>query len=165
MSYFIFVKNLDNIEGTCYKIAENELDLNNLNIHKDDYKIIEESQINFDLVKYGNKSISKYNNNIVTYVDAVINFKDVVFTVPETGEQKVAISAKIFLKEYIENFKKQIKLFTDNNKNHVLFSKWDNYYNQLNSLNLDSVEFPLNKSLEQYFKDQNLPSLNPLQLP
>jgi hypothetical protein len=165
MSYFIFGKNLDNIEGTFCKLAENELDLNNLNLHKDTYKIIEESQNNFDLVKYGNKAPLKYNNDIITYIDIDITFKDVIFINPKTGEQKVDTPAKFFLKEYIENFKKQIKLFTNNNKNHVLFSRWDNYYNQLNSLNLDSIEFPLNKSLEQYFKDQNLPSLNPLQLP
>jgi len=165
MSYFIFLKNSDNIEGTCFRIAENEFDLNNLNLNKDDYKIIEESQNNFDLVKYGNKTPLEYNNNIITYIDMDINFKDVIFTNPKTGEQKIDTPAKVFLEEYIENFKKQIKLFTNNNKNHVLFSKWDNYYNQLNSLNLDSIEFPLNKSLEQYFKDQNLPSLNPLQIP
>jgi hypothetical protein len=73
MSYFIFLKNLDNIEATLYKIAENEFDLNNLNIHKDDYKIIEDTQINFDLFKYGNKSIVKYNNNIVSYLDKIID--------------------------------------------------------------------------------------------
>ena len=47
----------------------------------------------------------------------------------------------------------------------ILFNNKLNQEKQLNSLNLDSIEFPLNKSLEQYFKDQNLPSLNPLQLP
>jgi hypothetical protein len=36
---------------------------------------------------------------------------------------------------------------------------------QLNNLNLDSITYPLNKSLEQYFNDLGQPSLNPLQIP
>jgi hypothetical protein len=165
MSYFIFTKDSDNVEGTLHKIAENQFELDNINIDKNSYKIIEDSQSNFDLVKYNNKSVSKYNNNIITYIDCEIFFKDFILTDSKTGEQTVGYTAKQFLKDYIEKVKYQIKQFTDNNKNHVLFSKWDNYYNQLNSLNLNSIEFPLNKSLEQYFKDQNLPSLNTLQIP
>jgi len=48
MSYFIFLKNSDNIEGTIYKIAENQSDLNNINITQSDYKIIQDSQENFN---------------------------------------------------------------------------------------------------------------------
>ena len=66
---------------------------------------------------------------------------------------------------YIDNLKYQIKNFTDNNPNHPLFSRWTNYYTQLNNLNLDSVTYPLNKSLEQYFDDLGQPSYNILQLP
>jgi hypothetical protein len=149
MSYFIFTKDADNIEGTICKIAENQFDLDNLNIDKNSHKIIEDSQSNFDLVKYSRKSVLKYNNNIITY----------------SGELEVNYTAKQFLKDYIESVTSKIKKFTDINKNHVLFSRWDNYFNQLNNLNLDNIEFPLNKSLEQYLKDQNLTSLNPLQIP
>jgi hypothetical protein len=148
MSYFIFIKNLDNIEGSLYKIAENESDLNNLNINKNDYKIIEDSQINFDLVKYGNKISIKYNNNTITYIDCINLFTE-----------------KKQLQNYIDNFKNIIKMFTDNNPSHPLLNRWNDYYNQVNSLNLDSITYPLNKSLEQYFKDQNQVSLNTLQLP
>ncbi len=64
MSFFIFTKNFDNIPGSfLYRIAENQDDLNNLNINQSDYKIIEDSQENFNAVKYGTKSINKYNNN------------------------------------------------------------------------------------------------------
>ena len=63
---------------------------------------------------------------------------------------------------YIRKMRKE---FLKNNKNHQLFNRWNNYYTQLNNLDLNSIEYPLNKSLEQYFKDQNLPSLNPLQIP
>ena len=147
MAYFIFTKDFENIEGSLYRIAENENDLNNLNISQSNYKIIEDSQSNFNLVKYGNKSASRYNNTI-TYSDLNISF-----------------AKKEELQNFVKNFKDQIKLFTDNNTNHQLLSRWNNYYNQLNTLNLDSITYPLNKSLEQYFNDLGQPSLNILQIP
>ena len=71
MAYFIFLKDLDNIYGTISRIAENESDLNNLNIIKTDYKIIENSQTNFDLVKYGTKYPSKYNNDNIIIISHI----------------------------------------------------------------------------------------------
>jgi hypothetical protein len=148
MSFFIFQRNSDNVEGAIYRIAENQSDLSNLNIIASDYKIIEDSQDNFNLVKYGNKFPEKYNGNNITYVDQIIAF-----------------TTKEELQGYVNNFKNEIKQFTNNNPNHPLFSRWNNYYNQLNDLNLDSIQYPLNNSLEQYFKDQSLPSFNILQVP
>ncbi len=148
MSYFIFGKNLDNISGTLYKIAENQSDLNNLNTTLSIYHIIEDSQSNFNLVKLGNKIADKYNNNTITYIDQTFLFDN-----------------KNDVQNYVNNLKKQIKQFTDNNPNHQLLSRWNDYYNQLNNLNLDSITYPLNKSLEQYFNDSGQPSYNILQLP
>jgi hypothetical protein len=147
MSYFIFLPNLDNIDGTLYRIAENESDFNNLNISKNSYKIIEDTQSNFDSIKYENK-LAKYNNNLIIYTDQTISFKN-----------------KEQLQQYVISFKNDIKKFTDNNPNHPLLSRWNDYSNQLSALNFDSITYPLNKSLEQYFKDQTQTSLNPLQLP
>jgi hypothetical protein len=148
MSYFIFGKNLDNIENTIYRIAENQSDLNNLNISQPNYKIIEDSQSNFNLVKFGNKLPNKYNNNVITYIDHAISFLD-----------------KKTLQNYVDNFKNEIKIFLNNNPNHPLFNRWNDYYSQLNNLNLDNITYPLNKSLEQYFNDAGQTSLNPLQIP
>lgn len=148
MAYFIFTKDLDNVENTLYRIAENESDLNNLNIIKTAYKIIEDSQINFNNVKYGNKYISKYDGNNIIYVD-----------------QSISYDKKETLLSYIINYKNFIKEFLNNNLNHPLYNRWDNYYNQLNNLNLNNISYPLNKSLEQYFSDLEQPSYNILQLP
>jgi hypothetical protein len=147
MYYFIFSKNLDGVDGTLYKIAENEYDLNNLNINTSDYKIIEDSKENFDAVKFNTKYLSKYNGNVVTFT-TYNNFFN-----------------KEDLQSYINNYKIKIKQFTDNNPNSPLLSRWSNYYNQLNNLNLDSITYPLEKSLEQYFNDLEQPSYNVLQLP
>lgn len=148
MAYFVFAKNLDNVSGDIYRIAENQSDLNNLNITKSVYNIIEDSEANFNLVKFGSKYIDKCINNNIIYIDLITLFNN-----------------KVQLQSYIDGFKKQIKEFTDNNINHPLFDRWNNYYNQLNNLNLDNISYPLNKSLEQYFSDLNQPSLNPLQIP
>jgi hypothetical protein len=148
MFYFIFGKNLDNISGTLYKIAENQSDLDNLNIDKSIYKIIEDTQINFENVKYSLKNVIKYSGQTITYSDVnPISFN------------------KNDLKNYINSFKEAIQQFLKNNTNHPFYNRWNNYYNQLNSLNLDSITYPLNKSLEQYFNDLGQPSYNILQLP
>ena len=148
MSYFIFIKNSDNVEGTLYRIAENESDLNNLVINKSDYKIIEDSQENFNAVKLNIKFPLKYTGNTITFINVINNYP-----------------IKTTLENEVNNFKNQIKQFTDNNLNHSSFSLWNNYYNQLNNLNLDNITYPLNKSLEQYFSDLSQPSLNSLQIP
>jgi hypothetical protein len=147
MAYFIFL-NQNNVEGTLYKIAETENDLNSLNIIKSDYKIIEDTQENFNAVKLGTKEAIKFNNNAINYVNLQIKY----------NEKKV-------LKEYIENYKIKIQQFKENNINNSSFNIWNNYYNQLNNLNLDNITYPLNKSLEQYFNDLNQTSFNILQLP
>jgi hypothetical protein len=148
MAYFIFAKNFDNLEGSIYRIAENQTDLNNLGIHQENYKIIEISQSDFDSVKYGAKLIIKYNNDAVTYQDHSYSFLK-----------------KEYLMADVDQFKHRIKNFLNNNANSPLYARWNDYYNQLNSLNINDIEFPLNKSLEQYFKDLGKPSLNILQLP
>lgn len=148
MVYFIFTKNSDNVENTLYKIAENQSDLNNLILDQSSYKIIEDSQNNFDAVKFGTKSISSYNGNTINYVDIDISF-------PE----------KKYLMSYMTDYKNKINLFLENNPNHPLFQKWSNYYTQLNNLNLDAINYPINTSLEKYFNNLSQSSLNPLQLP
>lgn len=146
MAYFIFTKNLDNVSGTLCFIAGNETDLNNLNINKQNYHIIEVSNEDFNSAKLGEKYVEKYNGNTITYLDTIQNFD------------------KNSLKKYIDNFKENIKNFLDLNKNHSTYNTWNNYLTQLNNLNLNSINYPLNKSLEKYFSDLGQPSLHPLQL-
>ena len=145
MSYFIFLKEANNIEGSFYKIAEN---LSDLNINQFDYKIIEVTQDNFNAVKFGTKIPLKYNNDLIIFENINSLIKDKV-------QLQIQIKDKIEL----------IKQFLDNNLNHPLFNQWNNYLNQLNNLNLDSITYPLNKSLEQYFNDLGQTSLSILQLP
>jgi hypothetical protein len=148
MAYFIFLKNSDNVDNTLYRIAEDENALNNLNINKNDYKIIQDTIENFNSVKFENKIALKYNNSTITYIDLTTTYSD-----------------RNALQTYINDCKQSIKDFLNNNPNHPLFNQWNNYYNQINNLNLNTIVFPLNKSLEQYFNDLGQPVLNILQLP
>jgi len=157
MAYFIFLKNSDNIEGTLSKIAENKSDLDNCNITQSDYKIIEDSQENFNLVKLNLKIASKYNGNTIVYLDIDPDISD--------KNNIIFFKDSILLNEYINGFKKLIKNFLDSNKNHSLYNKWNDYYSQLSNLDISTIQFPMKKTLEQHFQDLNLPSLNTLQLP
>lgn len=148
MAYFVFLKNSENLPEVLYRIAENQSDLNNLNIIKSDYKIIEDSQDNFNAVKLNNKTVSYYLNNIIYYEELINNFAD-----------------KIPLTNHVEETKKQVLSFLNNNKTHPSYTLWNNYYNQLNNLNLDTITYPLAKSLPQYFNDLGQLSLNTLQIP
>jgi len=148
MAYFIFTKDSDNLEGTCYQITENISDLNNLNIDQSNYKIIEDSIDNFNAVKYGTKDIVSYSGNIITFKSITSVYK-----------------TKQDLKGYIDEVIRFTSNFLKNNINHPQFNQFNNYSNQLKNLNLDNIVYPLNISLEQYFKDQNLPSFHTLQIP
>jgi hypothetical protein len=149
MPYFIFNKNQEDISGTFYRMAENESDLNNLNIEITKYNIIQESLENFNNVKFQIKFPISYN------ISNVINYENLnpLFTRKEN------------LEKIVNNLKQQINLFLENNQNHPLFDRWNSYYNQLNSLDLETINYPLTMSLEQYFNNLGQPSYSILQLP
>ena len=159
MAYFIFVKDLDNTSGTLSKIVENNSDLNSLNIVQSDYKIIEVSQENFNLVKFNKKNPLKYNGNDITYEDIsnIIN--------PSFPDLNGRFNTKDSLNKYVESLKKSIKTFLESNKQSLVFNRWNDYYNQLDSLDSNSITYPLYKSLEEYFSDLGQPSYSILQLP
>jgi hypothetical protein len=148
MSYFIFLKNSDGVENTFYKIAANEYDLNNLNININDYKIIQDSQENFNAVKYSTKQAISYSGNVITYANL----------------ERIFLEKKNLI-DYITNYKNEINNFLKINPTHPLFQQWNTYFTQLNNFNVNTITYPLNKSLEQYFNDLGQASLSPLQLP
>ena len=73
MAYFLFKKDSTNIEGTLFKIAANQSDLNNFNFDKSFYTILEDSDENFNAVRLKNKFIIKYtDNNTIVYSDTIV---------------------------------------------------------------------------------------------
>jgi hypothetical protein len=149
MAYFVFAKNLPNIYGTLYRIAENQSDLNNLNIIPSDYKIIEVSQDLFTQVKLNKISIHFYDNNDqINSTNTSVYFKN---------QQK--------LDNYLLDIKETIKIFLGGNKNHPQFNRWNDYYNQLINFDTSTVPYRIDVSFEEYLNNLSQPVFNILQLP
>ena len=140
MAYAIF--NKDSI----YAIADNENYLNNLNIIKSDYNILSISDENFNFVRLNQKFISLVNGSI-TYENIENSF------------------SKDSLTLYINQFTNKIKLFLNSNPNHLFFQLWKDYQTLLKNFDINSVQYPLNKSLEEYLEENGSVALNPLQVP
>jgi hypothetical protein len=162
MAYFIFKKDSANIEGTLFKIAANQSDLNNINFDKNSYTILEDSNENFNNIRLNNKYIVKYTDtNTIVYSDAIVWKQD-----------------RNRFKQIINQNRSLINAFLESNPNHPLFSKWNTHFNLLSGLNVDTiipidptkqstppVEIYLTKSLEQYIEDTYGNALSTLQLP
>ena len=149
MSYFIFLKNSPNINGTLYRIAANDTDLNNLNIDKSSYNIITDTNVNFQSVQLRTiDPVSYDNNNVINYQPLQITF-----------------SQKNILDDYIKNYYNLIDNFIQSNPSSPVLSIWQTYQTQLITTNTSIITYPLNMSLEQYYQSKNLTFLNPLQIP
>jgi hypothetical protein len=146
MAYYVFSK--ENITSI-YRIIENSNELNSYNLIPNAYHILEDSnQQNFlDCVL--NKKHPVGSENIVTYIDIY----------PISYKNKEELDKDVLI------FKQNIKAFLNNNPNNLLFNKWNDYYNQLSSLNTNNIKYPLESSIEQYFNNQNQPFLHTLQIP
>jgi hypothetical protein len=152
MAYFIFNPNLPDVNGTLYRIAANDVDLNNLNIDKTLYNIITDTDVNFTNVQLGTQIIVSYSStNVITYSQV------------QTGN--IDFKTSTDLNNYIKNYSTSINLFVENNPSNPWLSTWISYNTQLLNTNVTNMTYPMTISLEQYYKNNNLPVLNPLQLP
>lgn len=129
-----------------YALADNENYLNNLNIIKSDYNIFPISNENFNFLRLNQKYISFVNGQIV-YENLIHNF------------------TKETLTNYVKSFIRRIDEFLKANPNHLFFQLWKDYDTLLKSLNLNNIQYPLNKSLEEYLEQNGSIALNPLQVP
>lgn len=149
MAYFIFNKNSNN---QIYKIAENNSDLNDLNIDENFYLIVNTSQENFELVKLNNSRILNYNGSSVELEN---------ISIPKT---------RIYLRNYITYTCFIIDDFLNAQPNHLKYQQWKNYKDFLKTLNTDTFikgpeDATMSISLEQYLKNNNQTYYNILQIP
>ena len=152
MAYFIFQLNQPNVSGSLYKIAANDNDLSNQNIDKNSYNIITDTDINFQSVQLGNQSpISYTTTNTIIY--------------EQSPSGNVFFNNSNALNNYIKNYSNQINYFIQNNPSNPWLSTWVSYNTQLLNTNVTAMTYPMTISLEQYYKNNNLSVLNPLQLP
>jgi hypothetical protein len=145
MAFFVFL-NQENVNGTIYRIAKTQEDLDNLNIDKNIYKIITDTDDNFNLVNLSKKIPLKFNENVIIYMDTN------VFYLSKDQMQNV-INSNI----------KNINLFLDFNPNHPYFKKWNDYKAILTSLSLNDIVFPYNKSIEEHINSIGQTPINLLQ--
>lgn len=194
MAYFIF--NLENISQPIYKIAENKFNLDGLNIDKSVYHVVEGSQDDFNKVRLNEKIVLNVSGQNILFQDIKCGF---------TSKEKII--------EYVDSLSYHIGNFLKNNKNNILYSKWNNYNLQLNNFKtniknahetliedelkikqesvlvlgnteeenvwvgqdkevwekVEKIQEPFltlrNATLEQYFKNNNLPYYSLLELP
>jgi len=148
----IFLFGIDSNYGSFYRAADNIDEANHYNVNLSSYKVINENNsnnyLNFIL---GKTLVNGYNNDSIIY-------ENVDFTKP-------IFQNKIELDDYVKSYINSINNFLKNNPNNPLCEKWNNYKNQLLSFDTNSLTYPFYNTLEQYFYNNNLIVLNPLQLP
>ena len=152
MAYFIFTPNQPDTTGVLYRIASNDLYLNNLNINKSLYNIITDTDANFEDVQLGKKNIISYTSN------NTINYE-------QNPSGLVCYKTSDELKNYIKSYSDLIDGFITNNPSNPLLSIWVSYKTQLLNTDIKTMIYPMTINLEQYYKNNNLTVLNPLQLP
>tara|TARA_R110000823_G_scaffold304891_1_gene426680 strand:- start:2359 stop:2832 length:474 start_codon:yes stop_codon:yes gene_type:complete len=157
MAYLIFDKHKENEVGSIISIAENETDRDNLNLFLDTAKVITIDTETFQNIQLSKKEVLSYNGDTVTYANKDGNDED--------GFKINIFKTKEPLEIYINNNIERINQFLNNNESHPDYSKWNSYKSQLEGLNLDSITYPLNKTLEEHFLENSQTVLHPLQLP
>jgi hypothetical protein len=147
MPYFIYNKNSGN---QIYKIAENDIDLNQLIGIGESYLVVSASETDFNSVKLNLKDILNYDNVSNKFVDNTWVFN------------------QESLKEYIKNACNQVQYFLNANPSHPKYQQFLNYSNYLKSLIVEiiiPVNGSLNMSLEQYLQSIGQPYYSTLQIP
>jgi len=147
MAYFIY----NNITLAPYKIAENDSDLSSLSLPEGQYLTVQASQEDFDAVKLSLKAILPYNGTSNQLVDQALLYNK---------DQMI---------QFIDKFKDLITNFLQNNPQSNVFSRWQNYYTFINSVNVNAIysapKFLSTQTFEQYVQSTGNPFYNILQLP
>jgi hypothetical protein len=147
MTYIIY----NNINLNFYKIAENDSDLSSLNLPEGQYLAVQASQEDFDAVKLSLKYVLPYNGTSNQLTDQPLLYNK---------DQMI---------NFINVFKDRITHFLNHHPQSIVFSRWQNYYNFINSVNVDAIysapKFLSTQTFEQYVQSTGNPFYNILQLP
>jgi hypothetical protein len=146
MPYIILNKSTNGI----YAVVENDSHKNEFNTNLYDVKTIDETS---------------FNNIILSLVDVTTNDNGNTFSYVDikNGPLPYLLSKENFV-NYINNLKNNLKNFLESNPNSVIYTKGNVFLNSLNTLNINSINFPLSTTVEEYFKQQNIGFLHPYQI-
>jgi hypothetical protein len=146
MPYIILNKSTNGI----YAVVENDSHKNEFNTNFYDVKTINETS---------------FNNIVLSLVDVTTNDNGNTFSYVDikNGPLPYLLSKENFV-NYINNLKNNLKNFLESNPNSVIYTKGNVFLNSLNTLNINSINFPLSTTVEEYFKQQNIGFLHPYQI-
>jgi hypothetical protein len=152
MALFIFLKNLDDVEGSLYKIASNQSFYDaNKNWQDDLYDIITVNDDDYNAIKFGTKHVISKNGNTVKYEN--------IDTFYENKEH---------LTSYINSVLSHLEQWLFINSSKPFASNVTTYLNYLKSIDVHSLsitkENPLNSSLEAYVENQGITAIHLLEL-
>ena len=156
MAYFIF-----NTDNWIVKIAANDADRDALNLDLSNYNVVSVTEDQFNSVRSNEKNIN-YDGTTLTLTGRTEEVGDID---PEIGPATSVSLSQTDLEYTLGNIKKELKNFLDNNSGHTKFSELQNYYNYLDTLDMSTLTFPLNKYWEQYCIDNSIAFVHPLQIP
>jgi hypothetical protein len=164
-NYFIFAKTINN---GISKIAENDSEKNYFLRFFPEGKAVECNDNDFVSVKKGLKtcSLDESGNVILTNNTEQFSFTENIVD-PITNENLVVNNT---LDELQKNFKisinNQISVVSNYIINYPNDVVWNSYLNKLKLINVNNVNFPIEKSFQTWFLEQeNVPDKALLQLP
>tara|TARA_R100001509_G_scaffold149899_1_gene108527 strand:- start:1479 stop:1910 length:432 start_codon:yes stop_codon:yes gene_type:complete len=116
--------------GNFFRIAKTQSDINDINIPEQFKTVVDISDEDF------NSYVTNQKEIIVS--DGNVSFQDI----PNTGRIEQTNSSD--LTSHFERFKNLANLYIGNNSEKQLATQCQNYLNYLNTVDMDSLSFPLN---------------------
>jgi hypothetical protein len=143
MAKALFDKN----HNVIYKVCTDD-NVNNFNIDLGMYNVVDISDDDFTNIIKELKTVT-YDGTTVSYVDAEHNF-------PTEASLKAVISNRVL---QITNFCRP------SNEHNAFYNGVLAYKEALEGIDTSSIEYPFEKSLEQYCEENSITYYHPLQIP
>jgi len=154
MAIYLFTK--DSTETNFYRAADDMNAANHYNVDLSTLQLITENNSeNYLDFKLGRKKIISYNGNSIIYENKIT----------EDPRTSIFFLTASDVTEYIREYIVAIDNFLNKNETNPLYNQWNEYKQQLLSFDVTKLTYPSSVSLEEYFYNNNLTVLHPLQLP
>ena len=153
MSYFYFVKDSDKNQSNLIAIVENQTDQKyfDSDISND---IVEVTNEDFIKVKTSSYEITSYDGSSFSYYHHEASQN------PDPNSSNAE-----FVSNYINTIIARIDKWLSDFPTHDKANDWTAYKNFLNNFDPNSITYPLESSLEQYFQDNSISYKSLLELP
>ena len=160
MAYLLFNKDQENVLSTFQKLIANDTELANVQPPQAEYKIIDCSDDDFNAVKFREKWPTHYSGD-------TCYFETIDLDYPEKSDPSITTVGydQETMQSQLDESKSIISKWLHQHGEHPDYDKWNNYYNELNSLDISGWSYPTLKALEKELSDRGQTSLSYLQLP